>query len=1105
MNPYRLGLSTLSLALVSALAHGAPATDSATKLVRQPTVSADQLAFVYAGDIWIAQRDGSNPRRLTAHPASEFQPRFSPDGRWIAFSASYDNNTDVYVMPASGGQPQRLTWHPGADTVSGWSTDGKRVLFASAREVANGRSEHLYEVPYTGGPETKLMAALATEGVWSADGKRLAYRPFRKAHNAGAGWRQSRGGTTPPIWIIDPATQKLEKLPHVNASDFNPLWAGDEVVFISDRNDGAANLYAWHSGTKALRQLTRETVWDVRHASVQGRTVVYEVGGEFKQIDLDTGSISALPISLAAQAPQARPQWKDASKAITQAQLSPTGKRVLMTARGDVFSVPVKDGSVRNLSKTDGVREANALWRHDGQKVAYLSDEGRVHSVMVRGADGLDTPVRHALPAPGYYELLSWSPDGQRILFHDNQLRLFALKLDTGAISEIDQRERRGGFAPAFSPDGQWLAYTVEGENHFTRVKLYHFASGRKAELANHLVETDNPVFSSDGLLYFTASTNAGPAQVRLDMSTQERPVRKGIYAAVLAADGISPLAPKTGDEEAPKADKSSDKSTDKASDKPADKGDAKAGDKAKPAKATKVDLDGLADRIVALPVAERNYDSLTAAADGALFYLARKQPGSSIEPDNNARGANADLYRYNREERSEKLLKSGVSDLSASLDGKKLLISAGEGKFEVADAGEKLDGKPVDVSGLRMLVDPRREWAQIFDETWRMQRDFFYDPKLHGLDWQAVRARYAALLPHVPRREDLNELLADMIGELQVAHNNVRGGDVHTERPASVGLLGADFALKNGRYVVSKIYRGDRWNPFLPAPLAAAGVGIAEGDTLLAVNGRTLDGGTNLFAALEDTVGKQVTLSYSRDGKTTKTATVVPVASEAALRQWDWVERNREYVDRKSGGKLAYVYMPDTADAGYTFFNRLFFAQRDRAGLIVDDRRNGGGQAANYVLELLSRPYLAGWKDRSGLTFHTPAAGIWGPKAMLIDQDAGSGGDFMPYGFKRLGLGKLIGTRTWGGLIGISANPDLIDGGNLTVPFFRFYTPEGEWRIENEGVAPDIEVDLDPVGVNAGKDSQLDAAIDHLMQQLPTAKPVIRKEAPPYPTQVGK
>ena len=539
-----------------------------TGLLRQPSISKDHLAFVYGGDIWVSDRDGHHPVRITTHPASEFAPHFSPDGRWIAFSAAYDGNTDVYVVPTEGGQPRRLTWHPAADLVTGWSPDGKRVLFVSNREIANSRSGQLYEVALSGGYERKIMKAVAVEGTWSADGKRLAYRPYLMAYVGASGWRQHRGGDTPPIWIIDPVNGQLDKIPHVNASDSNPMWIGDDVAFISDRNEGAANLFLYDTHAHSLRQLTHETQWDVRNAGAYDHSIVYEVGGRLKNLDLASGQVQPIPIRLDLQSIQARPQWKDASKNLTSAYLSPTGKRVLITARGDVFSVPVKDGSVRNLTATSGVRESDALWSKDGQRIAYLSDEGGTQALLVRDALGLERPVRHALGSMGYFTLLGWSPDGGRIVFQDNHLRLYAINLVNEAVNLIDSSPRRRTFQVEFSPDGQWLAYTVVAENYFTQVRLHSFASAKSFDLADSFVQTDTPVFGGSELLYFTASIDAGPTRVSLDMSTQERPLRMGIYAAVLSADGHSPLPPKSGDEEAKGGkDKDADKAekTDKA------------------------------------------------------------------------------------------------------------------------------------------------------------------------------------------------------------------------------------------------------------------------------------------------------------------------------------------------------------------------------------------------------------------------------------------------------------------------------------------------------------------------------------------------------------
>ncbi|MBL8513681.1 MAG: PD40 domain-containing protein [Betaproteobacteria bacterium] len=1109
-----------SIAAAGLAMFAAQAMAQQTLLLGQPAISKDRLAFVYAGDLWVAHRDGMNPQRLTSHPASEFNPQFSPDGQWIAYSAGYDSNVDVYVISVNGGQPKRLTWHPRVDLVSGWSTDGKRVLFSSPREVNNGRSNQLYEVSVEGGFEKKVMEAHAFEGVWSADGKKLAYRPYRKGHAGGAGWRQNRGGSTPPIWIIDPVAGGWEKIPHVNASDYSPQWAGADVIFISDRNDGAANVFRYSSATKALTQLTKENVWDAKSVNVHGQSAVYDAGGRIKEIDLATGAIKEIVVSIAPQAIQARPQWKDASQITTSARLSATGKRVVVSARGDVYTVPVKDGSVRNLTATSGVREKDGLWSPDGKRVAYLSDGGQLkHSLVIADQAGLDKTQSFPL-GPSYYTLLAWSPDGKVIVFQDNHLSLYSIALEgagKGTIKKIDTSKFRAPFTVSFSQDSRWLAYNAIVDNVFAQVRIHEFATGKNTPVTDGLSNADNPVFAGSDYLYFTASINTGPSVVGLDMSSQERPVRDGIYALVLAADGKSPMAPRTADEEEKKDPPKDDAKPDAAKAEPAKDAakpaDGKTSD-AKPAapaapkgpKPVKIDFAGLQDRVVALPVPERNYDSLRVASDGALFWLERRAPGVSNEPPEAESSGSGELYRFNFEERKAKSIKQGVQGFDLSADGKKMLLRYNRGKLEIADANEKLDAKPIDTSGVTALINPREEWKHIFNETWWMQKEFFYDANLHGLDWNAVKARYEPLVAHVQRREDLNELMREMIGELQVAHNNVGGGDEHREKPSNTGVLGADFAVENNRYRIKTIYRADRWNPFMKAPLGVAGLGVKEGDYILSINGRNVTASENLYAFLENTANKQVTLSVGADpaGKGAKNIVVQPVANDQSLRQWHWIEKNRQAVQEKTGGRVAYVYLPDTAGDGYKHFNRMFFAQVDKEALIVDDRRNSGGQAANYVTDVLSRKYLSGWKDRDGSVFETPGGAIYGPKAMLIDQDAGSGGDFLPYAFKRHGLGPLIGKRTWGGLIGIAANPPLIDGGGLTVPFFRFFTPEREWRIENEGVSPDIEVELDPIAYNQGRDTQLEAAIANVMDQLKTHKPIDRK-VPPAPAKLGQ
>jgi len=1102
-NPFR---SIRSFALTFALPLFGIATiansQEPTLLLKQPALSQTNIAFVYGGDIWITDRQGNSPRRVTSHPAVEFNPKFSPDGQWIAFSAAYENNTDVYVVAVSGGTPRRLTWHPQSDFVNGWTPDGTRVLFASQREMRNGRSRQLYEVPVGGGYPTKVMDAVAVEGAWSADRKRLAYRPYWSAFEGSSGWRLHRGGATPPIWIIGANGQGVEKIPHPRANETNPMWLGKDVYFLSDRDNRAVNLFKYDTTTKAVTQVTSEAEWDVKSADTYGDTVIYAVGGGLKTYNSRTGAIASVNVFIKPDAPQLQPRWKNAASTIQRIDLSPTGKRALLTARGDVFTVPIKDGSTRNLTSTSGVREYDAVWSPKGDKVAYVSDAGSVHKLIVVDQTGMGDKRTFELGEPFFYSIMKWSADGKKIVYRDNHLNLYAINLDTGRSQLIDSDSRRSERNVSISPDSRWLAYTHSAPNYFDQIKLFDFDTGKSAQLTNVLAWSTYPAFSRDGkYLYFAASTNAGPLQAGLDMTSQEKPLRSAIYVAVLAADGQSPVLPKSGDEGADE-----DTPDKELKDAATTKADKKGADAKKEVK-VKIDLDGIERRLVALPVAERFYTDLDVAEDGSVYFIERQQPGITIEPPDNDDSAVDQLKRFDFKKKEVSLVKDQIRNYILSYDGKQLLIQGAKNALFAAEVAEKVEPKPVKTDDVKSLVDPREEWRQIFDETWRMEKEFFYADNMHGIDWQAVRSRYEPLLKHVTTREDLNALIVDMIAELQVGHNRAGGGDVHRETPVKVGLLGADLRVENGRYRIRKILTGEDWNPFLKAPLAAPGLGINTGDYILAINGVELEANTNIYARLGETVGKQVTLTVNGRPQLAGSRQVIvePIDSEVVLRQWNWIDENRRYVEQKTNGRVGYIYLPDTADGGYTYFNRMFFAQVDKEALIIDERKNNGGQAANYVIDVLNRKYLSSWKDRDGLVFDTPAGGLYGPKVMLIDQDAGSGGDFLPYAFRHTGLGKLIGTRTWGGLIGISANPNLIDGGNVVVPFFRFFTPEGKWAVENEGVVPDIEVELEPDAVNRGVDTQLDRGIAELMQALQTYRPIKQNQAPALPTELGK
>ncbi len=1061
-----------------------------TLLLQQPAISKDRIAFVYAGDIYTANKQGGDVLRLTSHAATEEAPHFSPDGKMIAFTASYEGNSDVYVIPTTGGQPKRLTWHPGRDTVVGWNPKTKDISFMSAREMASGRSGHLYQISPEGGFPEKVMEALAFEGDFSKNGKKLAYRPYRTAHIGSSGWRNHRGGSTPPIWIMDIAKNTYEEVPHVNASDTNPMWVGKDLYFLSDR-DNTRNFYKYSDNQ--LTQVTKNNKWDVMSADAYGTDIIYSMGGALHILNSKNGKSKQLSISINPDLPQLRPQWKDAMSAFTRGELSATGKRALISARGDIYTIPLEDGSTRNLTKTPGVNERDALWSPKGDQVAYISDKGGVQKLVIADQFGKVEKTLSLGNHTADFGLFQWSPDGKRILYYDSALAIMTINLDDGEIVTIDRNINMLGYEATMSFDGDWVAYTKSGENYMWDIYLYQISTQTRAKLTDGLSHSAMPAFSRDGkYLYFASSTNAGPTSFFLDLSTQERPQRYGLYAAVLQADGKSPLLPRTDEEEAEDKKDNGKKN-----------GKKKNSDNEK--EPLNIDLEGISQRIVALPAAERLYSNLLVAEDNNLYFIERSQPGISVETSGRPLNSSS-LRRFNLKKRTVENVLNRVRNFTLSADGESMLLGYSGNSLKVADVGRKPETENLNTSDVRALIDPKLEWAQIFDEAWRNERDYFYDPNMHGLDWDKVYKQYRPLLDHVGRREDLNWLLVQMISEMQVGHNRLGGGDRHSEKRIRVGLLGADIRLQKDDYVVEKIYTGESWNPFIKAPLAAPGIGIAEGDAIVAVNGQTLNKSTNFFSAFVNTVGKQVTLTVKKQGESeTKDIVVEPIASENSLRNWHWVESNRKKVEELSDGQIGYVYLPNTASGGFTYFNRMFFAQTDKKAMIVDDRRNGGGQAANYITDVLSREYLAGWKYRSGTQIlSTPAGGVYGPKVMLIDQDAGSGGDFLPYSFKRMGIGKLIGKTTWGGLIGISANRSLMDGGGHTVPHFRFFTPDHEWRIENEGVAPDIDVVLDPTKVNQGQDSQLEAAVNEVLEQLKSYKPIRHETPPAFPTKLG-
>ena len=1101
-------------------------------LMQRPTLGRTDIVFVYGGDLWKVPREGGAAQRLTAGPGVETSPAFSPDGSRIAFTGEYDGNVDVFVMPAAGGEPKRLTWHPSADAVLGWTPDGTRVLFASTR-TAYSRFSEIFTVAVAGGPPEKLPLHMAAEGAYSADGSRIAYVPLQRAFTT---WKRYRGGGTTPIWIATLADSRIERIPRDNSNDFNPMWVGNTVYFLSDR-DGRTTLYAYDAGTKQTKKLFDADGLDLKSASAGPGAIVYEQFGSLGLYDLKSGRRSQVPVTVAADFPEVRERLLRVGSSLTNAHPSPTGVRAVFEAHGEIVTVPAEKGDPRNLTNTPGVMERDPAWSPDGKSVAYFSDEAGEYALHVRPQAGTGDVVKIPLgEKPSIYFFPTWSPDSKRIAYIDGHQTLWLVDLDARRPVRID-RDRfwsRSGdmLRPAWSPDSRWMAYTKRLPNYMGAVFLYSVDSGKSTQVTDGMSDARVPVFDAEGkYLYFVASTDAG-ASLQPDIHSFSHPVSGSIYLVVMSKDDPSPFAPESDEEKAADEKPAGDKP---AGDKPAD--DKAAAEKPAAGKAqaeqpagakpggekppagkpapkpvpVKLDFDGILQRILAVPMPARRYVSLQAGKPGVLLALESPSPfGGGQQPG-------LTVHRYDLKARRSDVALGGVSSFEIARNGEKALYRQGDRWFLAALRPMAAPGAPAPpapsgppttgalaTDGIEVRVDPRAEWRQMYREAWRIQREFFYDPNFHGLDLAAAEKTYAPYLERVASRSDLNYLFADMLGEMTVSHLGVGGGAQPEVRRVQTGLLGADFAIENGRYRLSKVYNGENWNPQLRAPLTQPGVNVTAGEYLLAVNGRPLGASDSVYSFFEGTVGKSVTLRVgpgpTPDGS--REVTVVPIASEQALRNLAWIEDNRRYVDKATGGRVAYVYMPDTATGGYTAFNRYFYAQVGKEAVIVDERFNGGGNLATDIIELLARPMMSMVATRDAENEVQPQGAIFGPKVMLVNEMAGSGGDAMPWYFRKAGLGPLIGKRTWGGLVGRAAGVPLMDGGYVGAPSSAVWDPAtSQWIAENVGVAPDIEVEQDPALVRQGKDPQLDKAIETVMAALAKKPLPPAPKRPAYPT----
>jgi len=1049
-------------------------------VLQKPTINRTHVVFSYAGDLWIAPREGGEARRLTVGPGIETDPYFSPDGTLIAFSGEYDGNVDVYVVPATGGVPRRLTWHPDADRVVGWTPDGKRILFSSSRHSYT-RVSRLFTVPVEGGFPEEVPLPMAEQGSYSPDGTRLAYVPLRPAFIA---WKRYRGGRTTPIWIADLKDSRIEKIPRDNSNDFYPMWVGDRIYFLSDRT-GRFSLFAYDLKSRQVREVVPNSGMDFKSASAGPDAIVYEQFGSLNLYDLKTGRTRRIPITLAGDLPTIRPSFERVARSIRDAGLSPTGVRAVFEARGEILTVPVEKGDIRNLTNSPGVADRYPAWSPDGRRIAYFSDESGEYALHIADQSGLGPTEKIPLDnPPSFYYSPVWSPDGKKIAYTDARLNLWYMDLEKKTPVKVDtdtysKPERT--LDPSWSPDSRWIAYTRQLRNHFRAVFIYSLEENKSRQVTDGMSDARYAAFDPNGeLLYFTASTDIGPASGWLDMSGFNRPVSRNVYVIVLRKDLPSPLAPESDEEKPQEAAKPKE---------PPKKEETGA------APRVRIDFDNISQRILALPIPARNYSGLWVGKSGILFL-------AEAEPVTQRMRQTVNIHRFELKTRKTDRFLEAVRFFDVSHNGEKVLYRKGD---QWAVAGAAQPPKPGEgvlrLDAMEVRVDPKAEWRQMYREVWRIERDFLYDPGLHGLDLAAVMKKYEPYLDGIAHREDLNYLFSEMLGELCLGHVRAGGGDVPEIRRVGVGLLGADYRIENGRYRFARIYSGENWNPDLRAPLTQPGVNVQEGEYLLAVNGREVRPPDNLYSFFEGTAGKQVRLRVGPDpsGAGSREVTVVPVESEAMLRHYAWVEGNRRKVDQMTGGRVAYVYLPNTGEAGYASFNRYYFSQIDKQAAIIDERFNGGGMAADYIIDSMRRSLMNYWTTRYGEIFTTPLAAIFGPKVMIINEYAGSGGDAIAWYFRKARLGPLVGKRTWGGLVGIFGFPPLIDGGMVTAPNLAFFNTEGDWEVENRGVPPDIEVEFDPAAWRQGRDPQLEKAVEIVLDALKKNPPPVPKK-PPYP-----
>jgi tricorn protease len=1076
---------------------GAASPQSEARLMRFPALYGNQVVFTYAGDLYTVSRSGGMARKLTNDENGyEMFARFSPDGKKIAFTGQYDGNTEVFVIPSEGGIPQRLTYtatlnrddisdRMGPNNIVMTWRDDNSIVFRSRKQTFNDFKGQLFVASLKGGLPEELPLPVGGFCSYSPDKSKMAYnRVFREFRT----WKYYRGGMADDIWIYDFKSKQIENITNNPAQDIFPMWAGDKVYFCSDR-DRTMNLFCYDLKTKETKKVTDFTLYDIKFPSLGNNAIVFENGGYIYVFDLATQKYEKLAITIADDFITGRSQMKDASRFINSWSIAPDGKRLAFDGRGDVFTVPAKTGITKNLTSTSGVHERDVAWSPDGQFIAYISDKTGEDEIYIQKQDGSEPAIQVTKNADTYKYGPLWSPDSKKLLWSDKMLRLQYAEIDSKAVTVVDQAQDGEFFSFCWSPDSKWISYSRPEHGSVSRIWVYEVSSKDKHPVTDTWYEASEPVFSSDGkYLFFSSDRDFNPTYSRTEWNHSYSDMTK-VYFITLQKSTPSPFAPENDEVAVKKEDKAaSDDKGDKKDGKKEEKKDEKKKDEGKVD--VKIDFDGIIDRIIVLPIEAGNYYALNTYDDN-VYYI------------KGGRGQRPSMYVFNLKEKKE----SNVGDYNnfdISADGKKMVVSS-NGKFGVIDLprGKSEVRDWVDLSNMKVMVDLKAEWNQIYNESWRQMKYFFYDPHMHGLNWDAIHDKYQPLAGSVNNRNDLNYIIGEMIGELSIGHSYVGGGDKPEPKRIKQGLLGARLSHDpSGYYKIEKILAGENWTRENRSPLTEVGVDVKEGDYIIAVNGKSTKDMPDIYESLVNTAGIQVELtvnSTASESGTRKTI-VIPTDDEAGLYYYNWVMANTKKVSDATNGEVGYIHIPDMGVEGLNEFVKHFYPQMNKRALIIDDRGNGGGNVSPMIIERLNRSMTMIEMSRNTRAYPGRLEMQWGPKCILIDQYSASDGDLFPYQFKKMKIGKAIGLRTWGGVVGIRGTLPFIDGGSLMRPEFAPYDNEGKnWIIEGHGVDPDIVVDNDPAKEYAGEDQQLNRAIEQMKEEL-KSWPSKLPDMPPFP-----